>query len=216
MSKTYSGENEADRKPFNSRALMAILSRLISGTILSLMFFQYFSSQGGGPAFVTSRLWWEIALNMQLLSAGMMWFSYADRISQIPGPLRRLQLTKCWLAILAVSTPFVVGLVAVLNDWFIAKPPPIVFAIIIGLAVVHMAISLLVYRMIERYRQKRKEIYTVSQQFAFLHRRYYLQYWPLLVCLAATQYGFLLRRYSCLRRDQCPTLWKLPGPLNLR
>lgn len=167
MTDTKATREKAERRPLNSRAVMAILSRLISGTILSLMFHQYFSSTDDGSAFVTSRLWWEIALNLQLLSAGMMWFSYTDRISQVPGRLRTLQLTKCWLAIFAVSTPFAVGLIAVLNDWFIAKPPPIVFGIIVGLAAAHLAVSLTVYRLIERYRQKRQKIYTVSQRLAF-------------------------------------------------
>jgi len=167
MSETNTDGKEADRKPFNSRAVMAILSRLISGTILSLMFFQYFSSQGDGAAFVTSRLWWEIALNLQLLSAGMMWFSYVDRISQMPGTLRRLQLTKCWMAIFAVSTPFAVALVAVFNDWFVAKPPPIIFGIIIGLAVLHLIVSLFIHRKIEKHRQKRRQIYSAQQRLAF-------------------------------------------------
>lgn len=154
-------------QPFNSRAVMAILSRLISGVILSLMFFQYFSSQGGGSAFETSRLWWEIALNLQLLSIGMMWFSYVDRISPVPGPLRRLQLIKCWLAILAVSTPFVVGFIAVLGNWFVEKPSPMVFVIIVGLAVAHLAVSLAVRLKIENYIWKREQIYSRRQRLAF-------------------------------------------------
>lgn len=153
--------------PFNTRALMAILSRLISGSILSLMFHQYFSSTGTGSAFVTSRLWWEIALNLQLLSAGMMWFSYVDRISEEKGRLRTLQLTKCWMAIFAVCTPFVVSLIAVLNDWFIAKPPPLVFGIIAGLAALHLAVSLTVYRMIGRYRQKQQKKSTIQRLVFF-------------------------------------------------
>lgn len=167
MSDSSACNETADRRLFNSRAFMAILSRLISGTILSLMFFQYFSSQEDGSAFVTSRLWWEISLNLQLLSAGMMWFSYADRISPKPGPLRRLQLTKCWLAILAVSTPFVVGFIAVLNDWFVEKPEPIVFVIIVGLAVVHLAVSLAVRLKIENYSQHPRQIYSAHRRLAF-------------------------------------------------
>lgn len=167
MIETSAGGQKLRSVAFNSRVVMAILSRLISGTILSLLFHQYFSSQDDGSAFVTSRLWWEIALNLQLLSAGMMWFSYTDRISQTRGPLRTLQLIKCWLAILAVSTPFAVGFIAVLNNWFIAKPQSTVFVTILCLAAIHLVASLFVYRKIERYRQKRKQIYTVPQRLAF-------------------------------------------------
>lgn len=161
-----SGQKD-NRQPFNSRAVMAILSRLISGTILSLMFFHYFSAQDGGSAFETSRLWWEIALNLQLLSIGMMWFSYMDRITPEPGPLRRLQLTKCWLAILAVSTPIAVGLIAALNNWFVEKPSPMVFVIIVVLATTHLVISLAVRLKIEKHIQRREKIFSSVQRFAF-------------------------------------------------
>jgi len=151
----------------NSRSVMAVLSRVIAGVILSLMFQQYFSSQGDGSAFVTSRLWWEIALNFQLLSAGMMWFSYQDRIDPTPGPLRRLLLTKCWLAILAVLTPFAIGFVAVLNNWFVTKPAPSVILLVIGLAVVHLTVSLFVYGKIKFYRKRVKNVFTTGQRIAF-------------------------------------------------
>lgn len=166
MSDILTGAKNVRSKAVSSRAAMAIVSRLIAGSILSLMFFQYFSSPSGSSAFVTSRLWWEIALNLQILSIGMMWFSYADRICPEQGPLRRLQLIKRWLAILAVSTPFVVGFIAVVNNWFTERPPPIVFGIIVGLALAHLIISLTVRLQIEKHRQHRQD-YTAWWRLAF-------------------------------------------------
>jgi len=167
MTDTNANSQKTGLKSGNSRAVMAVLSRIISGVILSLMFQQYFSSQDGAAAFVTSRLWWEIALNFQLLSAGMMWFSYQDRIDPVPGPLRTLQLIRCWLAILAVLTPFAIGFFAVLNNWFVTKPPPSAFLLVICLAAVHLVTSLLLYRKIEGYRQRAKIVFTPRQRLAF-------------------------------------------------
>lgn len=151
----------------DTRALMAVVARLIAGFILALMFHQYFSTQGTGAAFVQSRVWWEIILNLQLLAIGMMWFSYSDRVTSQPGRLRKLQMARRWLAIFAVSTPAALAIVGVFRDWFTTRPGAHALVIVSALAVVHLAVSLRIYKSIEEYRVSKKHVYTRQQRIIF-------------------------------------------------
>ncbi|WP_262694602.1 hypothetical protein [Kordiimonas aquimaris] len=151
----------------DARAVMGVLSRLIAGGILALMFDQYFASQAAGTAFVKSRIWWEIVLNLQLLSAGMIWYSYSDRVTRERGRLRTLQMTRLWLSVFASLTPTLVGLAAVFQDWFEVLPGVGIFVVILIFATVHLIISLYVYRQIEAYRISPKPTYSNRERLVF-------------------------------------------------
>lgn len=133
----------------DSRALMAALARLVAGGILSVMFYEYFSRPETGATLTQSRLWWEIVLNLQLLSAGMVWFSYSDRVSPASGKMRILQFFRLILAVCAVMTPTFFGVFAAIFGWFTVPPHPWVFYTIASLASLHLAGSLFLYFRIE-------------------------------------------------------------------
>lgn len=70
-----------------------------------------------------SRLWWEIVLNLQILSVAMMWFCYSDRIDGSKGRIRLLQIVRRWFAIVTVLLPSMFGVLGVYQNWFFENPP---------------------------------------------------------------------------------------------
>lgn len=152
---------------YDARAVMGVLSRLIAGGILVLMFDQYFISQATGSAFVKSRIWWEIILNLQLLSVGLLWFSYSDRVTRERGRLKTLQMVRLGLSLFASLTPTWVGLAAIFYDWFVVLPGVGVFVAILIFATIHLIISLYVYGQIEAYRTTPKPTYSKVERVLF-------------------------------------------------
>ncbi len=106
------------------RAILAAQALLITGCILSLMLQQFLYVAEGEGAFTRSRIWWELILNMQLLSMGMMWFYYSDRISDATGRRRTFYIVRCFFAVITVSVPSLLGAIAAFNNWFQIKPEP--------------------------------------------------------------------------------------------
>ncbi len=124
---------EGDEKPFfrvrisDGRSLLGGIALLITGVIVAMMVQHYVASGESDSGITRSRLWWEVVLNLQILSVGMIWFCYSDRISDAKGPVRRLQILLCGFAILSALMPSVLGAVSAANNWFSIRPGPQTF-----------------------------------------------------------------------------------------
>lgn len=110
------------RRVVDRRAGMAAIALLITGVIISLMVEQYLTAQQQAAAFTRSRLWWEIVLNLQLLSAAMMWFSYNDRIGEASGDARGWLIFRQWLGVTSVLMPSFIALIGIFHNWLEVKP----------------------------------------------------------------------------------------------
>lgn len=103
------------------RALMGGLSLVISGAVITVMLLQYLAGVGE-TGFSRSRLWWEVAMNLQLLAAGLMWFCYADRIDDSRGQVRSLNWLRLGFGMYGVLLPGLIAIVGAVNDWFLERP----------------------------------------------------------------------------------------------
>lgn len=104
------------------RSLLAAIALLISGGIIAQIVNQYVSQEATVGALTRSRLWWEIVLNLQLLSIGMVWFYFSDRISDSEGRHKFLQISMFCLAMFSTVMPSILAAVSAANDWFSIRP----------------------------------------------------------------------------------------------
>lgn len=106
---------------------MTAVALLVTAVIVAQMVAQYVTTTAVDQALNRSRLWWEIVLNLQLLSVGMIWFSYSDRISVATGPVRHLHIITCGFVSLTAIMPTLLGAISASNNWFEIRPGPDVF-----------------------------------------------------------------------------------------
>jgi len=114
-------------KLLDGRALLIALALMITGVIVAQMVAQYVTTTELDRGLNRSRLWWELVLNLQLLSVGMIWFSYADRISAATGSVRRMHIINCGFVSLSAFMPTILGALSASNNWFEIRPGPDVF-----------------------------------------------------------------------------------------
>lgn len=110
-------------KVVDHRALLGAIALIITGVILADMLWHYLQAINGESALTASRLWWELVLNLQILSAAMVWFCYSDRIDGSVGRIRRLQIVRRWFAIITVLLPSLLGAAGIQQNWFVDHPP---------------------------------------------------------------------------------------------
>lgn len=121
------------------RSVMAGCALVTSGIIIALMVRQYHMTSSIDDALIRSRLWWELVLNIQILSAGIIWFAHADAISHNQGKRKRLYIWQCIFSIASVLLPSILALIAVLNNWFEVRPGPEVYWTFVILGFLHWA-----------------------------------------------------------------------------
>lgn len=109
-------------KVWDGRSLLAGIALLMTGAITAEIVDQYVYQQITGSLLTRSRLWWEIVLNLQILSVGMIWFCYSDRIADASGNLKRMQVFICTVTILAALMPSFLAGVSAANNWFSVRP----------------------------------------------------------------------------------------------
>jgi len=127
---------------------MGGIALTIVGAILTSMLKLYFAGEYTGEGIVGSRLWWEVALNLQILSAALMWFCYADRIDENVGAMRRIMQLRMWFGLFVVFLPLWMAILSFYLNWFEVRPPiEIVNAMIYGM-VVFWAIATLLPRIL--------------------------------------------------------------------
>lgn len=103
---------------------MVGMAFLATGVIVAMMVDYYVSSPASETAITRSRLWWEIVMNLQILSVALIWFCYTDRIGDAKGTKKRLHILMCCFAMLSVLMPSVLGAVSAANNWFEIRPGP--------------------------------------------------------------------------------------------
>ena len=106
----------------DSRTLMGGCALMISGAILTSMLQLYFGSEYTDEGIVRSRWWWEIVMNLQVLSLAFMWFCYADRVSDNEGLKKRVMLVRLLFSLLIVLLPSWLALVSAYLNWFVERP----------------------------------------------------------------------------------------------
>lgn len=170
MNSTVSETGKFELPSVDSRSVMAFVSLLIAGSLVSTLFHHYMAFQETGVAFDRPRLWWEVLLNLQLLAIGMMWFSYSDRIAEPRGALRFYQQTQRFLGTLSVAVPAILLIVCVFLDGFSVRFGPNIVAIFITTAAIHLAVRYLLRQKIRTLQGKAN----IRQPFSF----YVLYYLP--------------------------------------
>lgn len=156
------------------RALMVAAALTMSGIIISLMVRQYLTTSGVDDALIRSRLWWEVVLNLQILSAGTIWFAFSDAIGMSEGSRRRWYIAQCSFTIISVLLPTFLGTVAAFNNWFEVRPDGVVYWTFLALGLLHWLSGLLL-RYLMGVRHKR-------QAFARFSPLEFLPVLALIVC----------------------------------
>lgn len=139
----------------DGRSLMAGTAFLITGVIVALMVDNYVNTPAGSNAVTRSRLWWEIVLNLQILSAGMVWYCYVDRISDAEGAVRRSYILLCFYSILAVLMPSFLGAMSAANNWFEIRPSTESFIGFFVFGVIFWFVSMLSQQLLYLFKRRR-------------------------------------------------------------
>lgn len=144
---------------------MAASALLITGIIVSLMFEQYLTAHAQTGVFTRSRLWWEVVLNLQVLSAAMMWFSYSDEIEAAGEGSRGWLYVRRLFGVLPVLVPTFIAAIGVFHNWMEIKPRGDIIAGVFILALAHwlsaVALRLVIDHKAARQRKKKSVAFYV-------------------------------------------------------
>ncbi len=94
---------------------------LLTGCVLTSMSGAYFTTLTD-VGFSRSRLWWEIVLNVEILCAALVWFSFVERIKAAEGRRYYVLLAQCFVAMFASLLPVWIALAGALLGWFTKRP----------------------------------------------------------------------------------------------
>lgn len=141
-------------------------------------------SPEGGHVLNRSRLWWEIALNLQILCVALMWFCYSERIDRAKGQQRFLQKLRRWIGIASVMVPSIFGLFGVFLGWFNSPPSATTMIYIAAAVLLHWLLALGIQRLVQRSSGTSRRKLALGQRLAF--------YMPTLVLVVALAAGMLL------------------------
>jgi len=151
----------------DGRALLAAIALMITAVIVAQMVAQYVTTTEIDQGLNRSRLWWEIVLNLQLLSVGMTWFSYSDRISAATGPVRRMHIINCIFVSLGAVMPTFLGAVSASNNWFEIRPSPEAFVGFFWFGVSVWLIGLVLQSVLIHFRKKARKHKIRRRSIAF-------------------------------------------------
>lgn len=115
----------------DGRALLGAFALILTGIVLSVMIYLYFSGNYGISAISTARVWWEIIMNFQVLSIACIWFCYANAIYIPVRNIAVLMRIRLCVAMFAVMIPLWIVLVSVFMNWFVQPPTLRVFEYIL-------------------------------------------------------------------------------------
>jgi len=107
----------------DSRAFLGALALLIVGVIMAFKVGFFFAPEIFGDGMLTSRWWWEIVLNLQILCLAFMWFCHHDRMVQSEGRWRLRAIVNFIVGVISVSYPVMLLLIGAYLDWFRETPP---------------------------------------------------------------------------------------------
>ncbi|WP_417464771.1 hypothetical protein [Kordiimonas sp.] len=94
---------------------------LLTGCVLTSMSGAYFTTLTD-VGFSRSRLWWEIVLNVEILCAALVWFSFVERIKAAEGKRYYVLLAQCFVAMFATLLPVWIALAGASLGWFTKRP----------------------------------------------------------------------------------------------
>lgn len=135
MKKTGPFDGDSKTWMTRPRALMVAVALIVSGVIISIMMYKYLATTALDDALIRSRLWWEIVLNVQILSAGVVWFSHADAIGTTSGARKRAYIIQCSYTTMAVLLPTIMGFLSIWFNWFEVRPTNTAYWTAYGLGV---------------------------------------------------------------------------------
>ncbi|WP_262689930.1 hypothetical protein [Kordiimonas aestuarii] len=120
----------------DSRAFLGALALLIVGVIMAFKVGFFFAPHIFGDGMLTSRWWWEIVLNLQILCLAFMWFCHHDRIVQSKGRWRLRAIINFVVGMISVAYPVMLLVIGAYLDWFRTTPPEssVVALMLVGLA----------------------------------------------------------------------------------
>lgn len=128
-------------------ALLGACGLILTGVVLSIMSYHYFTGEFSEDGVARSRTWWEIVLNGQVLALALMWFNYSDEIQRTDHGKRGIIWLRMAMGMLAVSVPGVILIIAVIFGWFEHKAPVSVvhhiFVVSIGFWLVTILVNLI-------------------------------------------------------------------------
>ncbi|MBV1901897.1 MAG: hypothetical protein KUG56_09505 [Kordiimonadaceae bacterium] len=132
----------------DGRAILAALALVLTGAILSSMIYQYFAGQYTGAAILRSRTWWEIVMNLQVLSLAFIWFCYADRLQSRTGREKRVVLVRLLFGLAAVFVPTAIALISAFFGWFEKRPPLFAIDLMICALIAFWFVSTVIPRLV--------------------------------------------------------------------
>lgn len=153
----YDDHNKSKRWLYDGRALLTAVALMTTGVIIAQMVAQYVNTTEIDQGLNRSRLWWEVVLNLQLLSVGMIWFSYSDRISASSGAIRCMHIINCAFVSLSAVMPTFLGAISATNNWFEIRPGPDVFVGFFLFGVSFWLIGIVLQSILLHFRKKAKK-----------------------------------------------------------
>lgn len=150
------------------RALMGAIALNITGVILAFMLFQYLQATDGARALSRSRLVWELILNLQILSAALIWFCYSDRIESSSRPIRLLQQARRWFAMITVLLPTGLGLLGIQQNWFLEQPSAATVRLFALVVLAYWLIGIWLHFLVQRRRRTRRGRASLRYRVFFL------------------------------------------------
>ncbi len=105
-----------------NRALLGAAAMVIVGLVLSMLASDYISGLGQAEGLTTSRWWWEIVLNSQILCAAFIWFTHIDKVKASSGWRMVVSLLQLLSGLVAVLLPLWIALAGILFGWFKTGP----------------------------------------------------------------------------------------------
>lgn len=135
----------------DGRAIFGAVAIIMTGILLALMLHHYLHEARG--ALTRSRLWWEVALNIQILSVAMMWFCYSDRIENSSTPVKRLQIIRLCFAIVTVLLPTFFGIAGIVFNWFEYQPSATFLSLFCAGVFIYWILGLLLHLRVQKKRK---------------------------------------------------------------
>ncbi len=105
----------------NNRSILTAVAMLLTGGVLTSMCGAYFTTLTD-VGFSRSRLWWEVVLNVEILCAALVWFSFIERIKSAEGRRYYVRLAQCFVAMFASLLPVWIAIAGAILGWFTKRP----------------------------------------------------------------------------------------------
>ena len=165
----------------DSRAFLGALALWIVGGIMAFKVGFFFAPEIFGTGMLTSRWWWEIVLNLQILCLAFMWFCHHNRMLQSEGRWRARAIINFVIGMISVSYPAILLIVGAYLDWF-REPPPdqsVVALMLVGLGL--WSLGAFVMPVITTLLVGQKNLGEAGRHLGWRPIAWLAEFWPTLV-----------------------------------